>query len=85
MRRCLLRLTLLIGAAAILAPAALAESASGALRVSVSVVGTCRVSTGTPSVRIDCGSRVQPVQITQSSASAPLKAGLSGPAVTIEF
>jgi hypothetical protein len=85
MRRCLLRLALLTSAAATVAPAALAESTSGAFRVSATVVRTCRVSTDTPSVHIDCGSGLQPVQITRPSASTASKAGSSGPAVTIEF
>jgi hypothetical protein len=85
MRSCLLRLALLTGVAATVAPAALAENTSGALRVSVTVARTCRVSTDPPSVRIDCGSRVQPVQITGRSASTPSKAGSPGPSVTIEF
>jgi hypothetical protein len=67
------------------APAALAESTSGAFRVSATVVRACRVSTDTPSVRIDCGSRVHPVQISQPSASLASKTGSSGRAVTIEF
>lgn len=85
MRRCLLRLALLSGAAAMVAPAALAESASGAFRVSVTVARTCRVNTDAPSVRVDCGSRLHPVQMTRSPASTPSKAGSSGPAITIEF
>ena len=85
MRRCLLCLALFSGAAAMVAPAALAESTSGAFRVSVTVARTCRVSTNTEAVRVDCGSRLQPVQISQPSASTPSKAGPSGSAVTIEF
>lgn len=85
MRRCLLRLALLTVAAAMGAPTTLAERAGGAVHVSVTVVRSCRVSTDTPSVRIDCGPRSQPVQITPSSAGAPAKAGSTGPAVIIEF
>jgi hypothetical protein len=85
MRRCLLRLALVPAAIALVASAALAESTSGGLRVSVTVARTCRVSTDTPSVRIDCGTRVQPVQITGPSAGIPSKTASSGPALTIEF
>ena len=85
MRRCTLSLALLAGAAATMAPPALADSTSGAFRVSVTVARTCRVSTDTPSVRVDCGSRFQPVQVTQPSAGAASKAVSTGPSVTIEF
>lgn len=85
MRRCLLRLALAPAAVALVASATRAESTSGGLQVSVTVARTCRVSTDTPSIRIDCGSRVQPVQITGPSPGISSETGSSDPAVTIEF
>ena len=78
-------LAFVTGCVATIAPAALGGTSPGALHVSVTVVRACRVSTDTPSVRIDCGSRPQPVQISQPPASVHGDADSSTRAVTIEF
>ena len=84
--RCRL-LLLLTGAAALMAPPSSAETGKGALRVSATVVRSCRVSTDLPSARVDCGAGSTPVQIvspTTSTDSAARSADQTR-AVTIEF
>ncbi len=78
-------LALVAAAVAISAAPALAETGKGDLRVSVTVVRSCRVSTDAPAVRVDCGSRPQPVKVEQPSAGAGANHGSTARPVTIEF
>jgi hypothetical protein len=85
--RCRL-LAFAFGASALMSTSAQAEASRGALRVSATVVRPCRVTTDTPSVRVDCGSRPQPVQISQSTPTPTPQSQADShatPSVTIEF
>ena len=62
-------LVLLTSAVTVMAPSASAETGKGTLRVSATVVRSCRVSTDAPSVSIDCGTRLTQVQIVPPSAA----------------
>lgn len=83
-------LGLLLGG--IVAPV-LADDAKAPLSVSAQVVRSCRVTSDQPQVSVDCGTRPQPVQVSDSG-SAPVSrtvtnrtdvAPASASSVTIHF
>lgn len=82
-------LALALVALAVPTTALAADSAKAPFQVSVTVVRSCRVSTDDPSVTVDCGTRQQPVRITDTrtpSSAPPAPARTAGArAITIEF
>jgi hypothetical protein len=87
MRSRLLSLVALTGIAAA-APSASAETSKGALRVSATVVRSCRVAADAPSVRVDCGTTPQPVRVVRAPATTqPSSPTTQQPprSITIEF
>lgn len=86
MRSRLLPIVVVTGLA-VAAPSASAETGKGALRVSATVVRSCRVASDAPSVRVDCGTRRYLLQIVSASqrpapGATPAQATQS---ITIEF
>jgi hypothetical protein len=88
------RLVAVAGLFVLLGSSSAAAQGSGApVRVSVQVVRTCRVTTATPQVSVDCGRRPQVVAVRNGQSPATLRAlrastevaPSSARAVTIDF
>lgn len=71
---------------ALAAPVALAATATAPLRVSVTVVRSCTVSSEGPEVTVECGRRAAEARVTRAEPAGGDAARTAGTrSVTIEF